>query len=69
MKVNDYDWIIFTSVNGVNQFFDNFSKFDDIRSLGNIKIAAIGSETAKKPNKYGLKVNLIPKKFIAERDE
>ena len=66
-KVNDYDWIIFTSVNGVNQFFDNFfSKFDDIRSLGNIKIAAIGSETARNINKYGLKVNLIPKKFIAE---
>ena len=66
-KINDYDWIIFTSVNGVNQFFKNFfSEFDDIRSLGNIKIAAIGSETARNINSYGLKVNLVPRKFIAE---
>lgn len=66
-KISDYDWIIFTSVNGVNQFFKNFfSEFDDIRFLGNIKIAAIGSETAKNINSYGLKVNLVPKKFIAE---
>ena len=67
-KVNDYDWIIFTSVNGVNQFFDNFfSKFDDIRSLGNIKIAAIGSETARNINKYGLKVNLILRNLLLRR--
>ena len=66
-KINDYDWIIFTSVNGVNEFFKNFfSEFDDIRSLGNIKIAAIGSETARNINSYGLKVNLVPRKFIAE---
>ncbi len=66
-KINDYDWIIFTSVNGVSQFFKNFfSEFDDIRSLGNIKIAAIGSETARNINSYGLKVNLVPRKFIAE---
>ena len=66
-KIKDYDWIIFTSVNGVNQFFKNFfSEFDDIRSLGSIKIAAIGSETARNINSYGLKVNLVPRKFIAE---
>ena len=38
----------------------------DIRELGKIKIAAIGSETARSISKRGLSVDLVPKKFVAE---
>ncbi|MCX8108149.1 MAG: SAM-dependent methyltransferase, partial [Verrucomicrobiae bacterium] len=38
-----YDWIIFTSVNGVTAFFDHFFRtFEDLRDLGGARIAAVG---------------------------
>ncbi|MDB2681595.1 uroporphyrinogen-III C-methyltransferase [Opitutales bacterium] len=58
-----YEWIVFTSVNGVKSFFDLFYKaFDDIRCLGPMRIAAVGSATAREIEKHHLKVDLIPKK-------
>ncbi|PYI89831.1 MAG: uroporphyrinogen-III C-methyltransferase, partial [Verrucomicrobia bacterium] len=44
-----YDWLIFTSPNGVAAFFDYFfKKFKDIRALGMVRIAAVGPATAGK---------------------
>ena len=58
-----YEWIIFTSVNGVKSFFDMFYKaFDDIRCLGPMRIAAVGSATAREIAKHNLKVDLVPEK-------
>ncbi|MFT5824970.1 MAG: uroporphyrinogen III methyltransferase/synthase [Yoonia sp.] len=58
-----YEWIIFTSVNGVKSFFDLFYKaFDDIRCLGPMRIAAVGSATAREIAKHHLKVDLVPEK-------
>jgi uroporphyrinogen-III synthase len=58
-----YEWIIFTSVNGVKCFFDLFYKaFDDIRCLGPMRIAAVGSATAREIESHHLKVDLIPSK-------
>src|SRR5260221_7581992 len=38
-----YDWIVFTSPNGVTAFFDYFFKaFEDVRAIGNVRIAAVG---------------------------
>ena len=66
-KINSYEWLVFTSVNGVEIFFDEFLKINnDIRKLGNLKIATIGSETARSLNKLNLSVDLIPDKFTAE---
>tara|TARA_B100000579_G_scaffold244002_1_gene200246 strand:+ start:11380 stop:12894 length:1515 start_codon:yes stop_codon:yes gene_type:complete len=65
--VNTYEWLIFTSVNGVEIFFKEFLKIHkDIRKLSNLKIATIGSETARAVEKLNLKVDLIPKVFTAE---
>jgi uroporphyrinogen III methyltransferase/synthase len=62
-----YDWIIFTSRNGVKYFFRRFFEKDlDIRELKGIKICAIGTKTAEEVKKYGLKVDLIPDEFRAE---
>lgn len=57
-----YEWIIFTSANGVKNFFDLFYKaYDDIRCLGPMRIAAVGAATAREIEKHKLKVDLVPK--------
>ncbi len=64
---HEYDWIVFTSPNGVERFFDAFFKaYPDARCLGNAKLAAIGTGTAKKIQEYRFGVDLIPEKFVAE---
>jgi uroporphyrinogen III methyltransferase/synthase len=62
-----YEWIIFTSANGVKHFFDLFYKaYDDIRCLGPMRIAAVGAATAREIEKHKLKVDLVPKKANAD---
>ena len=64
---HEYDWLVFTSPNGVERFFDAFfSSYDDARSLGNPRIAAIGNGTAQKIREYRFAVDLIPERFVAE---
>jgi len=66
-KIESYNWLIFTSANGIKFFFKRFFEKDrDIRDLKGIKICAIGSKTASEVKKYGLKVDLIPEEFNAE---
>ena len=48
LELGSYDWIVFTSANGVRHFFDEFRRvFDDIRSLGLLRIACVGDATAR----------------------
>ena len=62
-----YEWIIFTSANGVKNFFDLFYKaYDDIRCLGPMRIATVGSATAREIEKHKLKVDLVPKQANAD---
>jgi uroporphyrinogen III methyltransferase/synthase len=62
-----YEWLVFTSVNGVEAFFDMFYRlYDDARSIGNVKIAAIGPATAQRIKDFHLSVDLQPKEFVAE---
>lgn len=62
-----YEWIIFTSANGVKNFFDIFYKaYDDIRCLGPMRIAAVGAATAREIEKHKLKVDLVPKQANAD---
>lgn len=62
-----YDWIVFTSPNGVDSFFDIFFKlYKDARSIGGAKIAVIGPGTQKAVEKYHLAVDLLPERFVAE---
>ena len=64
---HEYDWLVFTSPNGVERFFDAFfATFEDARSLGNPRIAAIGNGTAQKIREYRFAVDLIPERFVAE---
>jgi uroporphyrinogen III methyltransferase/synthase len=64
---HSYDWIIFTSPNGVEAFFDMFFKlYNDAREIGPAKIAAIGPATAQRVKAYHLHVDLQPDEFVAE---
>jgi uroporphyrinogen III methyltransferase/synthase len=65
--VHGYEWLVFTSPNGVTAFFDIFFKlYTDVRSIGGVKIAAIGPATAAKVQEYRLAVDLQPEEFVAE---
>jgi uroporphyrinogen III methyltransferase/synthase len=62
-----YDWIVFTSPNGVNAFFDLFYKlYDDAREIGAARIAAIGPATAQRIKDFRIHVDLQPEEFVAE---
>ncbi len=62
-----YDWIVFTSPNGVSAFFELFYKlYDDAREIGGARIAAIGPATAQRVRDFHLKVDLQPEEFVAE---
>ncbi|HEU5247994.1 MAG TPA: uroporphyrinogen-III C-methyltransferase [Candidatus Udaeobacter sp.] len=62
-----YDWIVFTSTNGVEAFFNIFFKlYDDSREIGGARIAAIGPATAQRVKDFHLHVDLQPQEFVAE---
>jgi len=65
--VHTYDWLIFTSPNGVDAFFEMFYKlYSDAREIGGVRIAAIGPATAKRVKSFHLAVDLQPPEFVAE---
>ena len=66
-RLSSYDWLIFTSVNGVKAFVERLiAQGKDIRALGGIKICAIGPATAAELSRYCLNVDYVPKKYVAE---
>ena len=67
INITNYSYLIFTSVNGVNIFFQRFFQLGiDIRTLANIKIAAVGPKTAAAMGKYGINPEIVPNEFVAE---
>src|SRR6056297_1702043 len=66
-NIADYDWLVFTSVNGVDMFFDRlFANQKDVRALGHIRTAAIGPATAERLLKFGIFRDIIPESYRAE---
>ncbi len=66
-ELGSYDWIVFTSVNGVRCFFEEFRRiFDDIRALGMLRIACVGEATAKAISERHLRIECQPKTATAE---
>jgi uroporphyrinogen III methyltransferase/synthase len=61
LELNSYDWLVFTSPNGVTTFFEYFFRqFHDLRDLGGARIAAVGPATANKLKELHLQVDLMP---------
>ena len=68
LELNSYDWLVFTSPNGVTAFFDLFfRRFQDLRDLGGARIAAIGPVTAAKLKELHLQVDLMPEEAISSK--
>jgi uroporphyrinogen III methyltransferase/synthase len=62
-----FDWIVFTSVNGVNHFCRELRLLErDPRALGTARIAAIGPATATALENYGFFCDLIPDRYLSE---
>src|SRR6266568_3356155 len=62
-----YDWIVFTSSNGVDAFFDIFFKlYDDAREIGGARVAAIGPATGQRVKDFHLHVDLQPEESVSE---
>jgi len=65
--IGTYDWVIFTSANGVKYFFERFhERGKDIRDLKGSKICTIGPATAGSISNLGLRVDIVPDEYISE---
>ena len=66
-NIENYDFVIFTSTNGVDGFFERLKlKKRDSRNLYKSKIAAIGTATADELLKHGINADFVPTEFVAE---
>jgi uroporphyrinogen-III synthase len=66
LELNAYDWLVFTSPNGVTKFFEYFFRqFHDMRDLGGARIAAVGPATANRLKEMHLQVDLMPDEALA----
>lgn len=66
-KIKDYTYIIFSSKNAVDIFFDKLNEMGyDARALYHIKICAVGGETAKAIKSKGIVADIVPQKYVAE---
>jgi uroporphyrinogen III methyltransferase/synthase len=67
VQLGSYAWIIFTSVNGVNYFFERlFQSGLDARALGSLKTATIGPATEKRLLEFGIRSDKVPATYQAE---
>jgi uroporphyrinogen III methyltransferase / synthase len=61
-----YDWLVFTSTNGVQFFFERlFAKGKDVRALAGMKVAAVGQSTAEELRRRGVAPDVVPERFIS----
>jgi uroporphyrinogen III methyltransferase/synthase len=66
-ELHTYAWVVFTSSNGVDAFFDRLASLDaDARYFGKVKVAAIGEKTAERLERYGVRPDIVPAEFISE---
>jgi len=62
-----YDWLVFTSVNGVHTCFERLRSLGyDAPTIGDVRTAAIGPATAAALARYGITADLVPGEYIAE---
>src|SRR6202040_1489832 len=65
-NLNEYDWLILTSANGVEAMWGRLTKLRLAGKLRHLKIAAIGPATKKAIEQRGAKVDVVPKEYVAE---
>ncbi len=65
-RLDQFDWLVFSSVNGVRFLLDRLLHDGDVRRVGPMKLAAIGPGTAEELTRYHLTADLVPEEFRAE---
>jgi len=61
-----FDWLVFTSTNGVSAFFERlFAKGKDVRALSGARIACVGDTTASSLRAHGVVPDIVPEKFLS----
>jgi uroporphyrinogen III methyltransferase/synthase len=65
-QAGDFDWIVFTSVNAVDQFMNRLLARGDVRDLHGVRLCTVGPSTASRLQRYGIRVDLTPDEFTAE---
>lgn len=66
-SVAAYNWIVFTSVNGVRRFWERLTEAGlDARALNGVQVAAIGPATARELQAQGIRADLVPQSYVAE---
>jgi uroporphyrinogen III methyltransferase/synthase len=66
-ELADFDWLVFSSANGVEYFFRRlFALGHDLRKIGTAKLAAIGPATVDALAAYHLKADVSPDEYRAE---
>lgn len=65
-NLDRYDWLVFSSANGVRSLLNRILEHRDLRALARIKLAAIGSGTSDELARYHLRADLVPDEFRAE---
>jgi uroporphyrinogen-III synthase len=66
-NLRDYDWLILTSVNGVEAMWERIRRMRLTRNpFRNLRVAAIGPATRKAIESRGLKVQVVPEQYVAE---
>lgn len=65
--LHEYRWVVFTSQNGVDAFFDRLRSLDeDARYLAHVKVGAIGMKTAQRLRENGIRADLVPSASVSE---
>jgi uroporphyrinogen III methyltransferase/synthase len=66
-SLHSYDWVVFTSVNGVEAFFDRLRSMKrDSRAFGRAKVGAIGPATAAALSQHGIEADFMPPQYMSE---
>jgi uroporphyrinogen III methyltransferase/synthase len=66
-RLEEFDWAVFTSANGVSAFFERLGVLRrDVRSLHRARLAAVGPATARELERHGLLVDVVPEEYRAE---
>lgn len=65
--LTDFDWLILTSTNGVDYFFERLeTQGKDARALAHVKIAVVGEKTASVLKQHGIQADFVPPNFVAD---
>ncbi|MEH2239525.1 uroporphyrinogen-III C-methyltransferase [Nostoc sp.] len=65
--LSNFDWLIFTSTNGIDYFFERLiAQGKDTRALAGVKIAVVGEKTAHSLKQHSLQADFIPPNFVAD---